>query len=277
MSTSFSVPVRGLDAATFTGAQRLRVVSMVASGYDAVDLEAATRHGVVVTNAPAPMSEGVADLTFGLVLAVARSIPQRYHRLVALGQEDRSMGTLVYGKTLGIVGLGHIGKAVARRARGFDMRLLAADLDGFWDADFAARYEVERHHLDDLLRESDFISVHLRLTPSTLGIIGEREFALMKSSAFLINTARAALVDNAALYRALVDKRIAGAALDTIIDDGFDTPLLGLPNVVGTPHIGGRCFETALELVNAAIENALMVLQGGRPATVVNPAVYETR
>ena len=185
------------------------------------------------------------------------------------------MGRLVYRKTLGIIGLGYVGKAVARRARGFDMRVLAADLDGFWDAAFAERWGVERAALGDLLAASDFVSIHLRPARATLGIIGAHELALMKPTAYLINTARASLVDEQALYAALAGGQIAGAGLDTIIDNGFDTPLLGLPNVAGTPHIGGRCVDTAHELVDAAIGNALAVLAGERPDTVVNPEVYD--
>jgi phosphoglycerate dehydrogenase-like enzyme len=184
------------------------------------------------------------------------------------------MGKAVWGKTLGIVGLGHIGKAVARRACGFSMRLLAFEFDAFWDAEFAARYNIERTDLDTLLRESDYVSLHLRISASTLGIIGARELALMKPTAYLINTARASLVDEKALYDALATRHIAGAGLDTVIDSGPDNPLIGLPNVVCTPHLGNRCIDSVHDVVDTAIDNALAVLRGKRPNYVVNPEVY---
>lgn len=269
-------PGRGLDAAFFEAAHNLRVVSLVSSGWDAVDVEAATRCGVPVTIAPAQMAESVADLTWGLMIAVARRIPQRYWLLKAHQTADTSLGSLVYGKTLGILGLGFIGKAVVRRARGFDMRLLGFGFEGFWDADFATQHAIQRVDLDTLLCESDFVSIHLRPTPQTLGLIGARELGLMKPGAILINTSRANLVDEQALYRALVDGRLGGLGTDVDIDNGLDTPVLALPNVVCTPHIGGRSLETAHALVDQAVENALSVLQGAQPETLVNPEVFSS-
>lgn len=267
-------PGRGLDAAFFESARNLRVVSLVSSGWDAIDLEAATRQGIPVANAPVQMSESVADLTWGLMLGVARRIPQRYFLLKARQTADTSLGSLVHGKTLGIVGLGFIGKAVARRARGFAMRLLGFGLDDFWDAPFAAEHAVQRVGLDELLRQSDIVSLHLRPTARTIGLLGARELGLMKPTAILINTARANLVDGQALYRALAEGRLAGLGTDVDVDNGIDTPFLSLPNVVCTPHIGGRSLETAYELVDQAVANALLVLEGGRPEMLVNPEAY---
>jgi phosphoglycerate dehydrogenase-like enzyme len=267
-------PGHGLNAHFFRAANNLKVVSLVSSGWDAVDVEAATRNRIPVVTAPAEMAESVADLTWGLLLCSARQIPQRHWLLKTHQTADTHLGSLVYGKTLGIIGMGFIGKAVARRAAGFKLSMLSYDFDGFWDEDFAAQHRIQRVGLEELLSQSDFISLHLRPTPQTIGFLGERELSLMKPTAFLINTARANLVDGAALYRALSEERIAGLGTDVDTDNGLDAPILSLPNVICTPHIGGRSLETAFDLVEKAVENALLVLQGKQPAMLVNPDVY---
>jgi len=269
-------PGAGLDAGLFERARRLKVISIAASGYESVALEAATRAGVVVTNAPTPlMNAAVADLTFGLLVGLARSIPQNYHKLVQFGDADRPLGVLLSGKTLGIIGLGNIGREVARRGGAFGMRLLAYELDRFWDERFAVRRNVQQVDLGTLLKESDFVSLHLRATPDTVGLLGVRELAQMKPTAYLINTARASLVDRNALYAALVSGRIAGLGSDVIMDGGLDKEMLSLPNVIGTHHLGNRSVEAVYEVMNTAIDNALAVLRGQRPSYVVNPEVFE--
>lgn len=267
-------PGRGLDATFFDVARNLKVVSLVSSGWDAVDVEAATRCGVPVVFAPAQMAESVADLAWGLILCTARQIPQRYWMLKTHQTADTRLGYLVYGKKLGIIGMGFVGKAVARRARGFDMRVLGFDTDGFWDVAFANEHAVQRVDLDELLQQSDFVSLHLRPTAKTIGLLGAREFGLMKPAAILINTSRANLVDGPALYHALADGHLAGLGTDVDTDNGLDAPILSLPNVVCTPHIGGRSLETAYELVEQAVGNALLVLQGKKPEMLVNPEVF---
>ena len=268
-------PGYGLDGKLFNVANRLKVISLSSSGYDLVDIEEATRAGVVVTNAPTPLgSEAVADLTFGLIICVARKIPQSYHSLVSFKKIEKPFGDTVWGKTLGIVGLGNIGKAVAKRASGFNMRILAFDFHQFWDEKFASQYNIERVELEKLLKESDFVSLHLRETTSTKGIIGAKELSLMKPTAYLINTARASLVDEKAIYEALVTGKIAGASID-VLSKLVDNPLINLPNVVSTPHMGNRCLESIDDVINTAIDNALAVLHGMRPKFVVNPEVYE--
>ncbi|RJP54225.1 MAG: hypothetical protein C4586_00175 [Anaerolineaceae bacterium] len=267
-------PGRGLDANFFEAARNLKVVSLVSSGWDAVHVESATRCGVPVVVAPAQMAESVADLTWGLMLCTARQIPQRYWLLRTHQTADTKLGNLVYGKTLGIIGMGFIGKAVVRRAAGFNMRILGYDSDGFWDKDFADTHSTKRVGLDELLQQSDIVSIHLRPTAKTIGVIGARELQLMKPSAILINTSRANLVDGTALYHALVEGHLAGLGTDVDTDNGLDAPILSLPNVVCTPHIGGRSLETAYELVEQAAGNALMVLEGKRPEMLVNPEVY---
>ena len=251
----------------------LRVLSIAASGFDWLDVEAATHCGIVVTYAPVREGiEVVADMTWGLMLAVARQIPH-HHRQIREGRHDRGMGVSVWGKTLGIVGLGRIGRAVARRAAGFEMRVLATEPDP--DEAFVREHGIELTSLDELLRRADFVSLHVRLNPQTRGMIGTRELGLMKPSAYLVNAARAELVDDEALTAAIVGGRIAGAALD---DPPLPTqaagPLAELPNVVFTPHLGNRAIEGVHAVFRCAIDNALAVLDGRRPELVVNPEVY---
>lgn len=272
-------PSGGLDAHLFTIARRLKMIALAASGYEAVDLAAATQAGVVVTNAPVQAgSEAVADMAWGLMLAVARAIPQRHQLLVQEQRRDRSMGLGLWGKTLGIVGLGSIGQLTARRAQGFQMRVLAYNRS--WreeHAAFAAQFGIERVDLTTLLQASDVVSLHLRGAPETRHILGAPEVAMMKPGAILINTARRNLVDEQALYQALTSGALAGAGLDTIVDEGLDSPLLGLPTVVGTPHLGNRCVDSVHAVMDAAIDDALAVLRGQRPAYIVNPAVLGDR
>ena len=271
-------PGVGLDAELFARAGRLQAISLAATGYDRVDLQAATEAGVTVTNAPTPlMNAAVAEVTLALILGMARSIPQNHHQLAVHGHADRPIGILITGKTLGIVGLGRIGKEVTQRARALGMRVLAATGDRSWDPAFAARHEVRRTPLDTLLRMSDFVSLHLPAAPGTIGLIGKRELALMKPSAYLINTARTALADRDALHAALAEGRIAGLASDVIADGELDAEMLRLPNVVGLMHLGNRCAEAVFEVMETAIDNALTVLRGGRPEHLLNPAVLGRR
>jgi len=250
----------------------LQVVSIAASGYESVDIETATRYGIVVTYAPVREgAEVVADLTWGLMLAVARQIP--YHnRLLQAGRYERGMGVAVWGKTLGIVGLGNIGRAVARRAHAFDMRILATEISP--DLTFVRKYDVELVPLEELLRRADFVSLHLRINDKTHGIIGRRAHAMLKATAFLINTARTGLVDEAALQEAIMSGQIAGAAVEDP-PTAKDSPLLGLPNFVCTPHLGNRAIEGADAVFRCAIENAVAVIEGRRPEHVLNPQVYD--
>jgi phosphoglycerate dehydrogenase-like enzyme len=205
------------------------------------------------------------------MLAVARRIPH-HDRQVRSGRHDRGTGASVWGKTLGIVGLGRIGRAVARRATGFEMRVRAAEPEP--DVECVREHGVELTSLEELLRRADFVSLHVRLDPRTAGMIGARELAWMKPSAYLVNAARAELVDGDALAAAILGGRIAGAALDDP-PARPDSPLLGSPDVVFTPHLGNRAIEGMHAVFRCAIDNALAVLGGRRPELVVNPEVYE--
>jgi phosphoglycerate dehydrogenase-like enzyme len=259
-----------LDDGPRPEAQRLRVISLASSGHEWVDVPSATRHGIVVTYAPiATLGEVVADHTLGLLLAVARQIPGHHVRLQR-GDATRGMGTLVWGRTLGILGLGNIGKKVAQRAHGFEMHVLAVDTCP--DRDFCDRHGVKVVDLDTLLEQSDFVSLHLRLDATTRGCIGARELGRMKPTAYLINTARAELIDEDALVEAILRGRIAGAALDDA-PRGAARRLLHRPNVVFTPHIGNRVLESADAVCRQAYTNALAILQGRMPELryVLNP------
>jgi phosphoglycerate dehydrogenase-like enzyme len=255
-------------------ARRLKVISLASSGYESVDVEAATARGIVVTHAPTQVgTDSVADLAFGLILDVARGISQADQQLKR-GVWDRTMGTMVWNKTLGIVGFGRIGRAVARRARGFDMTVLTRQ--HHTDNPLAIALGVQGVSMEELLQRSDFVSLHSRYTAETHHLIGRAELRMMKPSAYLINTARAGIVDPAALAEALEEGWIAGAGLDVFDGEpGADYAPITLPNVVATPHLGNRTLEGVIDVAECSIRNALAVLRGERPEFVVNPAVYE--
>ncbi|MCR4403940.1 MAG: D-glycerate dehydrogenase [Candidatus Acetothermia bacterium] len=266
-----------IDREVLEAGKALRVVANVAVGYDNIDVQAASELGIMVTNTPEVLTEATADLTFGLILAVARRIVEG-DRLVREGgfkgwELDLLLGAEVHHKTLGIVGFGRIGQAVARRARGFGMEVL------YYDP--IRRPELERElgaqfvQLKELLSRSDFVSLHLPLTPQTRHLIGREELGLMKPSAFLINVARGPIVDEAALVEALKSGELAGAGLDVFEHEPDVHPeLLRMSNVVLTPHIGSAGRETRLRMALMAVENVLAALAGRRPPNLVNPEVW---
>ena len=267
-------PVRTLPHAEHMERHRnLRVLSIAASGFDWLDVGSATRHGIVVANAPVREgAEVVADMAWALMLAVARQVPY-HHQAMVTGRSIRGAGTSGYGKTLGIIGHGNIGKATARRAAGFDVNVIATTPNP--DPAYARAHDIELTSLDHLLARADFVSLHVRLDAKSKGMIGPREIGLMKRSAYLINTARDQLVDPAALTRAVVEGRIAGAALDDPPAEAHKE-LLSLPNVVFTPHLGNRAMEGMRAVFQAAVDNAVDALEGRKPRHVLNPEVYES-
>jgi D-3-phosphoglycerate dehydrogenase len=255
----------------FDGAPLLRHVARVGVGYDAVDIPAATARGVLVTNTPGANATAVADFAMGLLLSLARWIPT-FDREVRQGIWRSKLGTDVWQQTLGIVGLGNIGRGVARRARGFDMRVLAHE--PVPDLEFVAQHAIELTSLEHVFRESDFVTLHLPASADTARMVNSRLLGLMKPTAFLINTARGALVDEDALYDALSSGRIAGAALDVRESEPpIDTRFNDLPNVILSPHAAG----STPRAVNAAIQDAALAaatyLRGERPAGIINPEV----
>lgn len=273
----FALVTDTIDGALLDHEPRLKVVSNMAVGYDNIDVAACTARGVVVCNTPGVLTEATADLAFALLAAAARRIVEGvdYVRAGKWRTWDPLLllGADLHGATLGIVGFGRIGQAMARRARGFDMRLLyhSAHRNPEAERELGAGYR----ELDDLLRESDFVSLHTALTPETKGLIGARELALMKRGAILVNTARGPVVDTTALVEALRAGTIAGAALDVTDPEPLpvDHPLLALPNAVVIPHLGSGSTTTRARMAELAARNLSAVLRGERPPHVVNPEV----
>ncbi|HLC30083.1 MAG TPA: D-glycerate dehydrogenase [Dehalococcoidia bacterium] len=267
-----------VDAELMEAAPRLMVIANMAVGYNNIDVAAATARHIPVTNTPGVLTETTADLAFALLLDVARRVAEgdRYVRAgrFKVWQATLMLGSDVHGKTLGIVGMGRIGTAVARRARGFGMPILYHNrhrLDSALEAELGARCVP----LDRLLRASDFVTLHAPYTPETHHLIGRRELGLMKTTAYLVSTARGPMVDEAALVDALRECRPAGAALDVYEREPELTPgLAELENVVLTPHIGSASRETRARMSVMAAENILAALRGERPPNLVNPEVY---
>ncbi|MCC7370793.1 MAG: phosphoglycerate dehydrogenase [Chloroflexi bacterium] len=262
-------------AEVFDGAPTLRHVSRIGIGYDAVDIPAATERGVVVSNTPGANANAVADFTMGLLLGVARWIPL-FDREVKGGIWQTRIGGDVWQKTLGIVGLGNIGRGVARRARGFDMKILA--YEPYPQQDFAREHGIELAPLERVFAESDFVTLHLPSSAETENTVNDRTLGLMKPTAYLVNAARGPLVDEQALYRALSEQRIAGAALDVrVVEPNHDSLFRNLDNVVLAPHAAGSTETAAMASMHAAAENVVRVLRGERPDGLINPTVWDRR
>ena len=265
-----------VDAELLDRAPRLRVIANYAVGYDNFDIPAATARGVLLTNTPEVLTEATADFTWALLLAVSRRLVAGDRLLRAGGFNGWAptfhLGTEVNGKTLGLYGLGRIGQAVARRAAGFGLRVIyhsrhRRELPGLTYVDFPA-----------LLAESDFLSLHAPLTPETRERFGTPEFKAMRPTAFLINTARGALVDESALVTALESGWIAGAALDVYAaEPRVTTGLLGLPNVVLAPHLGSATQETRAAMAARAVGNLQAALDEQRPPDLLNPEAWVVR
>jgi glyoxylate reductase len=260
-----------VDSSLLEAAPALRVVAEYGVGYDNIDVAACSARGVVVCNTPGVLASTTADLTWALILSAARHIGEGID-FVRQGRWDAwnpntLLGHDVHHRTLGVVGLGAIGWEVARRAAGFDMRVLYVSA-----RPHPERSGVTRVDLSTLLQESDFVSIHVALTPETRGMFSASQFALMKKTAYLINVARGAVVDQQALYAALRSGAIAGAALDVTDPEPMlpDHPLLQLPNVTVVPHIGSSTIATRIRMGQLASENIAAVLAGKAPPTPVN-------
>ncbi len=266
-----------IDDELLASCPELRVVANVAVGYNNVDVAAATRHGVVVTNTPDVLTDTTADFAWALLMATARRVVEgdRYVREGKFKQWEYMLllGGDVHGKTLGIIGFGRIGRALARRALGFNMRVLYEDSVPA-DAGTESALKASRVDLPTLLRESDFVSVHTPLLPETRHLIDAAALRAMKKTAYLINASRGPVVDEAALVQALQAGWIAGAGLDVFEDEPKVHPaLLSLANVVLAPHIASASYDTRLKMANLAVENCLAVLEDRTPPTPVNPEV----
>jgi len=266
-----------VDDALLAACPDLRVVANVAVGFNNVDVAAATRRGVVITNTPDVLTDTTADFAWTLLMTAARRVLEadRYIRDGRWTQWEFMifLGGDVHGKTLGIVGFGRIGRAMARRALGFRMRVLYQD-DVAADATTEATLGATRVDLPTLLRESDFVTLHTPLLPETHHLIDARALRMMKKTAYLINASRGPVVDEAALAQALKQGWIAGAGLDVFENEPQVHPdLIGLRNVVLAPHIGSASYETRVKMATLAVENCLAVLEGKTPPTPINPEV----
>ncbi len=257
----------------------IRIIANVAVGYDNIDVPAASEAGILVSNTPDVLTDTTADLAFALLLAAARRLIEASDYLRAGKWKkwaiDLLVGHDVHHRTLGIVGLGRIGQAVARRGRGFSMVILYYDLvraPQQVETELAARFVS----LEELLRESDFVSLHVPLSDATRKLIGAAQLRLMKPTAILINTARGPIVDEEALIEALQQGVIAGAGLDVFEREPYVPPaLLALPQVVLVPHIGSASVDTRRNMCMMAARNAVAALEGRRPSNLVNPEVWE--
>ncbi len=268
-----------VDAEVFDASPNLKIVANLAVGYDNIDVEAATERGIMVTNTPGVLTETTADLSFGLLLAAARRIPEA-DRFIREENWDGweliqpQQGIDVHGKTLGIVGMGRIGTAVARRAgNGFNMDILyysrteKEEVEDELGAEFVG--------LDELLRKSDYVSLHTPLTEETEGLISSREFSLMNEDAVLVNVARGPVVDEGALVDAIESGEIRGAGLDVFEEEPEVHPRLKelTESVVLTPHIGSASRETRRKIAEIGVENLIAGLHGEEPPNLVNPEV----
>ena len=263
-----------IDGSLLDASPRLRIIANMAVGYDNVDPSLAAAAGVWLTNTPGVLAETTADMAFALLMAAARNVVASDRDTRGGGWRSWSptafLGQDVFGATLGIVGLGEIGSAMARRAAGFKMRVLYSSRTP--KPEIEAALGVVRVPLADLLRQSDFVSLHTPLATDTEGLIGGLQFALMKRSAILINTARGRVVDQDALVAALRAGEIAGAALDVTDPEPLPLahPLFSLPNVIITPHIASASLATRSKMAEMAAENILAVLSGRPPVNPVN-------
>ncbi|MCW3979217.1 MAG: glyoxylate reductase [Candidatus Bathyarchaeota archaeon] len=271
-----------IDAEVMDAGEKLRVISNCAVGFNNIDVDAATERGIYVTNTPGILTDTTADCAFALLMAAARRIPEadrhvRAKKWIHAWGPRMFIGTDIHGKTLGILGLGRIGSAIAKRAKGFNMEIIYYDVSR--REDLERELGISYKPLYSVIAESDFLSLHVPLSETTHHMIGEEQLAIMKRTAFLINTSRGPVVDERALYGALRDGVIAGAGLDVFEEEPVDhgSPLLRLDNVVITPHIASASVETRTRMAVTAAANLVSVLQGREPPNLVNPEVKKVR
>jgi len=271
-----------IDAEVFDAAPKLKIVAQMAVGFDNIDVQEATKRGIYVTNTPEVLTDTTADFAWALLMAIARRVVEA-DKYVRAGQwkvgwhPSMMQGRDIHGATIGIVGAGRIGFAVAKRAAGFNMKIL------FYDV--VPRPEMEKElgakkvDLDTLFKESDFVSIHVPLMKETLHLVNAEKLKLMKKTAYLINNSRGPVVDEKALYEALKEGRIAGAGLDVFEQEPIpvDNPLLKLDNVVVAPHISSASYETRSKMAEMVAENLVAFFEGRKPPNLVNPEVVKVR
>jgi D-3-phosphoglycerate dehydrogenase len=263
-----------IDAFVIGAANRLKVIARYGVGVDRVDVKAATKKGIVVTNTPGANSVAVAELTVALMLALGRQLCKA-DQATRRGQWPRFSGVGLRGKTVGLVGFGAIGREVATRLKGFGIRILVSD--PYVKREMVEGRGVELVSLDELLALSDFVSLHASLNPATAGMVDQSFFRKMKTGSFLVNTARGELIDEPALNHALLEGHLRGAALDCFSKEppDADNPLLQLPQVMVTPHTGSHTDEAMNTMGWMSLQACMAVLRGERPPRIVNPEVYE--
>jgi glyoxylate reductase len=270
-----------IDSEVFDAAPKLKIVAQMAVGFDNIDIPEATKRGIYVTNTPEVLTDTTADFAWALLLAVARRVVEA-DKYVRSGQWKvgwhpmMMQGRDVHDATLGVVGAGRIGFAVAKRATGFDMKILFYDVVPRPEMEKLGAKKVD---MDTLLKESDFVSIHVPLMKETYHLINEEKLKLMKKTAYLINNSRGPVVDEKALYQALKEGRIAGAALDVFEQEPtpLDNPLLKLDNVVVAPHISSASYETRSRMAEMVAENLVALFEGKKPPNLVNPEVMKVR
>lgn len=271
-----------IDAEVFNAAPKLKIVAQLAVGFDNINITEATKRGIYVTNTPEVLTDTTADFAWALLMAVARRVAEadkyvRTEQWKVSWHPAMLAGRDVHNATIGIVGAGRIGYAVAKRAKGFDMKIL------FYDV--VSRPEIEKDlgakkvDMDTLLKESDFVSIHVPLMKETRHLINAEKFKLMKKTAYLINNSRGPVVDEKALYEALKKGQIAGAGLDVFEQEPtpLDNPLLKLDNVVVAPHISSASLETRSKMAEMVAENLIAFFQGKKPPNLVNPDVMKIK
>ena len=268
-----------IDRDVLTANPALKAVSSMNITQDRIDLASATELGIPVTNIPAIVTDATADIAFGLLLAVARNIAlgdRLFRQGVYPGSQSNHLaGYAVSGKTLGLVGFGRIGQAVARRGAGFGMKILYCDLRRL-QAEDEQKFGATYCSFEDVLRQSDFVSLHPQLSPETRHLMSDAQFALMKQTAFVINTARGPVIDEAALVRALKAKKIAGAGLDVYEFEPLVSPdLVAMDNVVLTPHLGSGVLELREGMANVVADNCIALIEGKPPVSCLNPQVLK--
>jgi len=270
-----------IDAELMNRARKLRVVSNYAVGFDNIDIQEATKRGIIVANTPGVLTDTTADFAFALIMAAARRVVEG-DRVVRAGKWKTwgpmiLLGQDVHGAILGIIGLGRIGSAVARRAKGFGMKTLYTDVVRNKQAE--EELGIEYVDMDTVLTQSDFVTIHVNLTPETYHLIGLKQFTKMKRTAILVNTSRGPIVDNMALYDALRSGKIAYAALDVTEPEPIpaDHPLLTLDNVIVVPHIASASVATRTKMGVMAADNLIAGLKGEMPPNPVNPEVLRKR
>jgi glyoxylate reductase len=267
-----------IDKEVFDAAKRLKVVSNYAVGFNNIDVDEASKRCIYITNTPGILTETTADCAFALMMAVSRRIVEgdkniRSRKWVHAWGPRMFMGSDIHGKTLGIVGLGRIGVAMTRRAKGFDMNVVY--YDPIRRVDLEKEYGIVYASLDDLLTQADFVSIHVPLTNKTLHLIGKEQFNLMKNTAYLINTSRGPVIDEKTLYEALNTRKIAGAGIDVFEKEPIDpkSPLIDLDNIVMTPHIASASTDTRMAMAMMAATNLIAVLEDREPPNAVNPEI----